>query len=99
MESSQVLRGLFENSGRQIFLARIGDVIFGSIHVVDLICSSLSQAFKRRHFRKCRKIGTPQITRMKLMDAKVLSDPPYPRKPRLFSDLAFVRANRNRTEE
>jgi hypothetical protein len=35
-------------------LARLGDVIFGRFHLVDLVCSFLSQAFEDRHFRNCQ---------------------------------------------
>jgi hypothetical protein len=34
-------------------LARLGDVIFARFHLVDLVCSFLSQAFEDRHFKKC----------------------------------------------
>ena len=51
MKSAQILRGLFEDAGRQIFLARLGLVIVGKVHVVDLVCSFLSQAFEDRRFR------------------------------------------------
>jgi len=52
MEPSQILCGLIENSGGQLSLARLADVIFGRIHLVDLVCSFLSQAFGDRRFRK-----------------------------------------------
>ena len=67
MEASQILCGLLENSGGQLSLARLGDVIFGRFHLVDLVCSVLSQAFEDRHFRNLRKIVAPRITRMKRM--------------------------------
>ena len=37
MKSAQILRGLFEDAGRQIFLARLGLVIVGKVHV-DFVC-------------------------------------------------------------
>jgi hypothetical protein len=37
MKSAQILRGLFEDAGRQIFLARLGLVIVGKVHV-DFAC-------------------------------------------------------------
>jgi len=52
MEASQILCGLLENSGSQLSLARLGDVIFGRFHRADLVCPFLSQAFEERHFRK-----------------------------------------------
>jgi len=33
MKSVQILRGLFEDAGRQIFLARLELVIVGKVHV------------------------------------------------------------------
>jgi hypothetical protein len=37
MKSAQILRGLFKDAGRQIFLARLGLVIVGKVHV-DFAC-------------------------------------------------------------
>ena len=51
VESSQILHGLFEDTGRQFSLTGLGDIIFGSVHV-GLLRSFLSQAFERRHFSK-----------------------------------------------
>jgi len=56
MEASQILCGLLEDSGGQLCLARLGDVIFDRFHLVDLDCSFLSQAFEDRHFRKCESL-------------------------------------------
>jgi hypothetical protein len=41
MKSSQVLGGLFKDSGRQIFLARLGCIIFGNVHLGLLVHSFL----------------------------------------------------------
>src|SRR5882757_3698580 len=53
MKSSQVLRGLFKDPGRQILLIRPGCVIFDSVHVV----------FGSHLFLKFSKIGISEIFR------------------------------------
>src|SRR5437899_1251473 len=54
MEASQILCGLLENSGGQLSLARLGDVFFARLHLVDLFVSFSS--FRRSTFQKTLKL-------------------------------------------
>ena len=52
MEPSQIQRSLFEDSGRQIFLARLELVIVGSVHVVVIWFVISFSSFRRLRFQK-----------------------------------------------
>jgi hypothetical protein len=51
VEPTQILLGLFENSGRQILLSCLARAIIGGVHIVVRLFIP-SQAFERRYFRK-----------------------------------------------
>src|SRR6266403_15135 len=67
MEPSQIQPSLFEDSGRQIFPARLELVIVGGVHLILICLLFLPQVFEDRYFRKFRKIAAPRIARMKRM--------------------------------
>src|SRR5438105_3716264 len=95
MEASQILCGLLENSRGQLSLARLGGVIFGRFHLVDLVCSFFSQAFEDRHFTKIRRIVEPLITRMLRMKRRFL--PIRLIRTAIARNLVFLRRFENST--